>query len=112
MITLSPFDLTLGAIALTGYGCLLGYLAGVRYGRARAALRGDARRAHVYARMLPTLRSINALLVVKDLVKSETVAQVVPQPTQVIVDWALIEAAARAHGFALVPANKQSELRH
>lgn len=115
MITISPFDLALGAIALTGYGCLLGYLAGARYGRARAALRDKARHARIGAAFAFAMKQnagVNeSILGVLQAQQQRDLAKPA-SPTPVVVDWSLIEAAARAHGLALVPAAKQSELRH
>lgn len=105
MIAISAFDLALGAIALTGYGCLIGYLAGARYGRARAELRSEARRARVYARMRPVLDSLGTQLGSVTTHMGATNKRLdsleAKHGRAVIVDWNFLNAIANDAGYVL-----------
>lgn len=102
---ITTFDLTLAAISLLGYGAILGFWAGFKYGRAQAALRGAARRARVYAQVHPVLEGLGVQLgnVASHMgaTNKRMEALEAQHGRQVVVDWNFLNAIAHDAGYEL-----------
>lgn len=114
MIAISTFDLTLGAIALAGYGAILGFWAGVKYGRARTHLATRERHARAAAAVGGHYRSWKEPLEKIVELLGEVRADQAKAPPRITIDFSVIAAVASEAGYNLVPKNATagSELRH
>ncbi len=95
---------------------MLGFWGGVRYGRARATLRDQARHARSAAAFAVAMKSNVAVnQSILDVLKARQARDLTRHATpSVVIDWQVILSVVNDAGYMIVPKNAAltSELRH